>query len=84
MRYCNAHMTPVAQLLLNETWHACRLFSSEATVWYLDNVPRYLDGLDPEAPSVLVPHSNLVAPGKSDAYQCEHACGDKGRPGAGS
>ena len=51
-------------------------------MWYLDNILRYLDGLDPTAPSVLVPHSNLVAPGKSDTYQCENGCGSKVRAAA--
>ena len=57
----------------------CRLFSSEETVWYLDNLPKYLDGLDPTASHVMVPRSNLMAPGESDTYQCEHGCGDKVR-----
>ena len=48
-------------------------------MWYMDNILRYLDGLDPTAPSVLVPHSNLLAPGKSDTYQCEHGCSSKVR-----
>lgn len=77
---CHAHMTQLAQVSSNEFCLACRLFSSEATVWYLDNLSAYLDGLDPRTPYVLAPHSNLVAPGNSDTYQCEHGCGDKVRP----
>ena len=69
----------MAHVLSAQLRLACRLFSSEATVWYLDNIPKYLDGLDPNTPYVMVPHSNLAAPGHSDTYQCEHDCGDKVR-----
>ena len=48
-------------------------------MWYLDNLTKYLDGLDSTASHVMVPRSNLVAPGESDTYQCEHGCGDKVR-----
>ena len=55
----------------------CRLSSHETTVWHLENVLKYLEGLDARVPYVIVPFNFLTAPGKSDTYQCESNCADK-------